>query len=380
MRDRHTVHGFIPPFIFRHLAKSGKKGVSAWAEAQLHVGGYIRAERASASPKSTISGFVGAASPPQGGSLSQMVGGIPPRKFRLVHDARNLPQLPGALIRKEATGPVNDPHVDEAYEFMGDTFDFFHELFGRDSLDDAGMRLVASVRAAERGHDGRPVPVSGAFWKGEQAIFGEGDGRIFQRLTRSLDVVAHELVHGIQCLLPKENRLTPYGQSGALQEHFCDVFGALVRQWKNHKVGTPERGDERWLLGREVLMPSRTRRAIRDMKNPGTAFEDDEMGPDNQVKHVDDLYVGHDDQGGIHINSGIPNRAFVLAAEAIGGDPWAVPGRIWYRALHQLRGHSRFSDCARQTILEAQTFDRATVAKVRNAWKEVGVTVPKRGS
>jgi Zn-dependent metalloprotease len=270
-------------------------------------------------------------------------------------------------VRSEGEKKTADPAVNEAYDFSGDTFDFFYSLFGRNSLDDAGMSLISSVHVGEA--DGRGYqPMSNAFWDGSQMAYGDGDGAVFRRFTRSLDVVAHELTHGVQAFT---SNLLYRGQSGALNEHFADVFGVLVRQWR-----AGESADKAsWLVGSEVLVPAPTRRAIRDMEHPGTAFTDDPaLGSDPQPDHMKKLYTVPSDSGGVHINSGIPNRAFVLAAQALGGPAWEQAGRVWYEAMLQISRTSQFADLARITAqIAGDTLGAAAKKAVKAAWKKVGL-------
>jgi Zn-dependent metalloprotease len=258
--------------------------------------------------------------------------------------------------------------VNEAYDFSGDTFDFYLERFGRNSLDDAGMTLTSSVHVGEADGSDRHQPMNNAFWDGSQMAYGDGDGVVFQCFTKSLDVVAHELTHGVQSFA---SNLLYRGQSGALNEHFSDVFGVLVRQWRRGE--TAEKAN--WLVGREVLVPAATRRGIRDMEHPGTAYRDDPvLGSDPQPDHMNRLYEGAADSGGVHINSGIPNRAFVLLAQSLGGPAWETPGEIWYDAMLQLSRTSRFADLARITAQVAgDRFGAAARKAVRAAWKKVGL-------
>lgn len=290
------------------------------------------------------------------------------RRHRLVYDAKKKDRLPGRLVRSEGQKPRRDVAVNEAYDHSGSTFDFFHELFGRNSLDDAGMSLISSVHVGEVDDRGRYVPMDNAYWDGSQMAYGDGDGVVFTRFTRSLDVVGHELTHGVQAFT---SNLVYRGQSGALNEHFSDVFGVLVRQWKEGV--SVEKAN--WLVGADVLMPAATRRAIRDMEHPGTAFVDDPvLGTDPQPAHMDAIYTGAADRGGVHINSGIPNRAFVLAAQAIGGKSWETAGRIWYDAMLQLSRSSDFKECARITAqVASDRFGAAERKAVAAAWKKVGV-------
>jgi len=122
-------------------------------------------------------------------------------------------------------------------------------------------------------------------------------------------------------------------------------------------------------------VPAKTRRGIRDMEHPGTAYENDPaLGSDPQPDHMKRIYTGPSDSGGVHINSGIPNRAFVLAAQAIGGPAWETAGRIWYDALLQLSRTSQFADMAKLTVqIAGDAFDAATKKAVKAAWKKVGL-------
>lgn len=289
-------------------------------------------------------------------------------KHRLVYDAGGSDQLPGVLRRSEGGGAVNDKAVDEAYDGAGLTYDFYSTLFNRNSLDDNGMALVSSVHVGEL-QRGVLKPMSNAYWNGEQMAYGDGDGRVFAPFTRSLDVIAHELSHGVVSFT---SNLIYRGQSGALNEHFADVFGILVRKWTNANA---KREDRDWLIGRELwATPGPDRRGIRDMENPGTAYDIERVGKDLQPGHMDNYYHGPDDNFGVHRNSGIANRAFVIAAKAIGGDPWNIPGRIWYDTMIQLTAGSQFVDAKRVSAQVANDKFGATIATVvKDAWETVGV-------
>jgi len=224
------------------------------------------------------------------------------------------------------------------------------------------------VHVGEADGGDRFQPMNNAFWDGSQMAYGDGDGQVFQCFTRSLDVVGHELTHGVQSFT---SNLLYRGQSGALNEHFSDVFGILVRQWRRKESAT----EASWLIGREVLVPAPTRRGIRDMEHPGTAYRDDPaLGTDPQPDHMSKLYVGPADSGGVHINSGIPNRAFVLVAQALGRPAWETAGTIWYESMLQLSRTSQFADLAKITAqIAGDRFDAATKKTVRAAWKKVGL-------
>lgn len=286
-------------------------------------------------------------------------------KRRVIYDAEGRPELPGKLVRSETGKASADVAVNEAFDHSGDTYDFFAKVFGRNSLDGEGMKLVSSVHVGDE--DGEPL--TNAFWNGEQMAYGDGDGRVFQRFTRSLDVVAHELTHGVVSFT---SNLFYQGQSGALNEHFADVFGVLARQWRR---GEPA-SEASWLVGEDILVPAPTRRGIRDMLEPGKAFVSDPyLGTDPQPAHVKDYYTGRLDRGGVHINSGIPNRAFALAATAIGGRAWEVAGRIWYDTMLRLSSLASFLDCARATLGVARLHGQAAQTAVRQGWAQVGIAV-----
>jgi len=291
------------------------------------------------------------------------------KKNRLLYDSRQTDQLPGKLVRSEGEAKVSDPAVNEAYDGAGETYDFYYKLFDRNSLDDNGMTLTSSVHVAEVDDNGQLVTMNNAFWNGEQMAYGDGDGQMFQRFTRSLDVIGHELTHGVVSFT---SNLEYRAQSGALNEHFADVFGILVRQWKNGETVAKAN----WVVGAEVLVPAPTRRGIRDMENPGTAYMNDpDLGTDPQPSTMAKLYTGPRDRQGVHINSGIPNRAFVLTAKALGGKAWEVAGRIWYDTLLQLTPTSQFIDCAKVSVQVATTKGAAAKKAVKAAWKKVGITV-----
>ena len=351
-RCRHPVQCIVPPYMVEQMARCPDDRIREGALAALAHGAAVRAVRSFAQRVPALM-----ASPSPTG-----------RRHRLVYDARKKDSLPGKLVRSEGDAKVADTAVNEAYDFSGDTFDFYLERFGRNSLDDAGMSLISSVHVGEADGGDRYQPMNNAFWDGSQMAYGDGDGVVFQCFTKSLDVVAHELTHGVQSFA---SNLLYRGQSGALNEHFSDVFGVLVRQWK--RGGPAEKAS--WLVGRDVLVAAATRRGIRDMEHPGTAYRDDPvLGSDPQPDHMDRLYEGAADSGGVHINSGIPNRAFVLVAQALGGPAWETPGAIWYDAMLQLSRTSRFADLARITAQVAgDRFGAAARKAVKAAWKKVGL-------
>ena len=351
MCQRDPIQCIIPPYITERLLRSDDPAVRARAEANLLAAATLRAAREREQRSPTLI----APRSPKGG------------KHRVLYDAGGHDRLPGTLVRSESQPEVADPAVNEAFDHAGSTYDFYNSVFRRDSLDGNGMTLVGTVHVGESDGRGGFVSLDNAFWDGKQMAYGDGDDLIFQRFTRSLDVVGHELTHGVQSFT---SNLEYEGQSGALNEHFADVFGMLVRQWKNRE--TAAQSD--WLIGKEVLVSAPTRRAIRDMQHPGTAFMSDPyLGTDPQPEHMSKLYEGHSDNGGVHINSGIPNRAFVLAARALGGNAWDVAGRIWYDTMLRLPKRAQFQECAELSVEVASAVGADAARAVSKAWVNVGV-------
>jgi len=286
----------------------------------------------------------------------------PGTKHRTIFDAQTGTTLPGTKVRDEGDAPSSDVAVNEAYDYSGDTYDFYQQVFNRNSVDDHGLTLKSTVHY-DVGYDN-------AFWNGEQMIYGDGDGEYFQRFTICLDVIGHELTHGVT---QNEAQLTYQGQPGALNESVSDVFGSLVKQWVNNQ--TADQAD--WLIGAGLFTNAVQGRALRSMAAPGTAYDDPNIGKDPQPDNMADYVNTDQDNGGVHINSGIPNRAFYLAATAIGGYAWQKAGLIWYRTLTgSLNPNADFQTMANATTTVAGAIfgqDSNEQKAVRDAWTTVGV-------
>jgi Zn-dependent metalloprotease len=284
---------------------------------------------------------------------------------RSIYDAGHTQDLPGTEKRTEGQAASGDSEVDTSYDWLGVTFDFYLKNFQRNSIDGAGLGLVSSV------HYGRDY--DNAFWDGKQMVYGDGDGHLFVEFTKSLDVTGHELTHGVTQYTAN---LDYQGQSGALNESVSDVFGVQIKQY--HLDQTADQAD--WLIGADVLGPDVQGVALRSMKAPGTAYDDDQLGKDPQPGTMADYVNTTDDNGGVHINSGIPNRAFYLAATGIGGYSWEKAGKIWYAALTggSLASSADFAAFAGATIDTARDLygdSSDEVNAVRGAWDGVGVSV-----
>jgi Zn-dependent metalloprotease len=344
-----AVRFFIPPYILNALTRAANAAIRRAAIESIIASSAMRARRDAL-----------ACLP-----LMAIVPSARQAKERRIYDMRHaMHPLPGAPAWREGgKKPLKAGAVREAGENLGLTYDFFKTQFGRNSLDGEGQALIASV------HYGKGY--NNAFWNGEQMVFGDGDGKIFTRFTRSLDVVAHELSHGV---VAHTCNLEYYGEPGALNEHFADVFGVLTEQWSLGQ--TADKAS--WLVGSEILGPQAAIKAIRTFKGQKAFAGDPIFGTDPQPKHMKDFYDGADDDGGVHINSGIPNHAFFLAASALGGKTWETVGPVWYGALSALGRTSRFKDAVRTTLEIAKRFygpKSREAAAVKAGWKGVGLRV-----
>jgi len=288
-------------------------------------------------------------------------------KDRDVYDADHggFNDLPGSLVRSEGDPPSGDDAVNEAYDGAEATYSFYKDAFGRDSIDGSGLSLISCV------HFGNDF--DNAFWDGGEMVYGDGSGQLFVvgSLTKTIDVIGHELTHGVTQYTAG---LQYHVQSGALNESFSDVFGSLVKQ---HSLGqTAEEAD--WLIGAGMLVPAIGGKALRSMSDPGSAFNGDpQPGHMDDYKNLPDDDDPQNDNGGVHINSGIPNRAFYLVATAIGGKAWEAPGQIWYQTLTERLGpNSDFREAAEATLEAAGDLFGSggnEAQAVQKAWEEVGV-------
>jgi Zn-dependent metalloprotease len=278
-------------------------------------------------------------------------------------------------MRKEGDLPVSDVAVNEAYDGAGATYDLYLDSYQRDSIDDRGMAINSSVHY-QVGYDN-------AFWNGQQMVYGDGDEdlpesqRLFNRFTIAVDVIGHELTHGVT---QYEANLVYSYQSGALNESMSDVFGSLVKQ---RLLGqTADQAD--WIIGEGLFTPNVHGVGIRSMKAPGTAYDDPVLGKDPQPANMSGYVNTTSDNGGVHINSGIPNHAFYVTAVEIGGNAWEKAGMIWYVTLRdKLSSTSDFQAAAQLTYETAADLYGANSLEqnaVMKGWSEVGIDVSGGGS
>lgn len=282
-------------------------------------------------------------------------------KDRRTYTAQNTTNLPGRLLVREGER-AKDPVAQAAQDNAGKVYDYYFKNFERDSLDGQGIPIVSTVH-----YGSDPEDAENAAWIGElqQIIYGDG-GRIFKPLAYSLDVVGHELTHGV---VDNTSQLIYESQSGALNESYADVFGALI-EGKN------------WIMGEDIIksppFPLPYLRSLEDPNAEGNYDPNNPLGGVGQPANMDqyaNLPVSRRyDNGGVHINSGVPNHAAYLVAQALGNDKMQ---RIYYRTMTQyLSPDSDFGDAARATVRAAQELYGATeVAAVTQAFGQVGIQV-----
>jgi Zn-dependent metalloprotease len=335
--------GYVPPFVLENLAKAGID------EARISVHGSDQSREKRETKPIAMEIFAGITAVPPGTASRQ------------VYDCQNQWNQRVKLVRSEGDPVTADDSVTHAYDFAGKVRQYYKQVLNRNSIDNLGLNLILDV------HYG--VKYMNAFWDGDEMTFGDGDGAIFVDFTKSLDVVAHELTHGVT---QYNANLQYYSQSGALNESFSDVFGTAITQWANGE--TAQTAD--WLIGDEIMGPSLYGEALRSMREPGTAYDNPLLGKDPQPAHMKDYYTGTADNQGVHINSGIPNKAFYLASMDMGTD---IAALIWYTALQKLWPTAKFNDAvavmaeSARLLVKAGQIHPGAPQKVRAAFKAVGL-------
>lgn len=355
---RHPINCIVPPHMLEGIATNGTEAQRLLAISTIKASAQMRGQRRA------LSDFTGAV------SRFSAVGG----KERIVYDAKNGTSLPGTPVRNEGGPASSDMAVNEAYDGSGATYDLYKDIFNRNSIDGNGMRLDSTVHY-KKGYDN-------AFWDGEQMVYGDGDEnlpvdeRLFNRFTIAIDIIGHELTHGVTQF---EAKLVYSQQPGALNESMSDVFGSLVKQRQLSQTAS----EADWIIGGGLFTENVNGIGIRTMKEPGTAYDDPVLGRDPQPGHMKDYVNTASDNGGVHINSGIPNHAFYFIALELGGYAWEKAGQIWYVTLKdKLSANSNFQDCANFTYqVAADLFGSGSLEQqaVKKGWADVGIDATVTG-
>jgi Zn-dependent metalloprotease len=344
--EHRCLSAFIPPYVLDNMAKAGIEE----AKSTIQQSQSFRENRAETSKRM--------------GLETGLLGGVAPtsRAYVQVYDSENTQKFQNKLVRGQGSGPTTDTTVNLAYDYVSNDRECLkNKIIDRNSIDNNGMDLICNV------HYG--VKYNNAFWDGKQITLGDGDGVYFTNFAKSLDVVAHELGHGV---VQYTANFEYHDQPGALNEHFADVFGTVVTQLVEKQ--TAKKAD--WLIGDEIMGPDLYGEALRSMSEPGTAYDNSLLGKDPQPAHMKDIYTGTGDNGGVHINSGIMNKAFYLTAIELGTNQAAL---IWYNALQNLWPTAIFKEAVGEIVKAARilaknnTVDKEATQRVRTSFREVGL-------
>lgn len=258
--------------------------------------------------------------------------------------------FPGTLLT-DSDNVWTDGAAVDAHAYAAKVYDYYLTKFNRNSLDGRGFQLRSTV------HYGNAYNNAG--WNGVGMLYGDGDGVTFRPLSGDPDVVGHELTHGVTEFTADLNYVN---ESGALNEAFSDIIGNDIQR-------------ANWLIGDDVYTPNIPGDALRSMSNP-TLY--------NQPDHYSNRYRGSSDNGGVHINSGIINKAYYLTAAGGTFSGVTVPGigrddavKIYYNALvYYLTPTSNFSAARTALVQSARDLYGANSAQARSvalAFDAVGV-------
>jgi vibriolysin len=284
-------------------------------------------------------------------------------KNREMHNLNHGTSLPGPLARTEGAAPSSDVIVNDNYDRLGTTYDCYFSLFGRDSYNGAGVKMISSVHYSNN--------YVNAYWDGVQMVYGDGDGVDASNLAQSMDVTAHELTHAVT---ENESNLIYSGESGGLNEAMSDIFGNTCEWFRDGKVVSANT----WKVGEDIWTPGTAGDALRYMNDPpldGGSL--DYWTP--SAGNVD-----------VHYSSGIANLAFYLLSQGglhpraksainVAGIGIDKASQIFYRANRDILTAS--SDFAAAKLATEQAaaqlgYTAAEIASVTAAWQAVGVGIP----
>jgi Zn-dependent metalloprotease len=284
------------------------------------------------------------------------------------------------IVGTEASPPASDPVAMGAFDNTGLTYDCYQTLFGRDSYDDAGSKLTSIVHVVFQTQQG--TTGNNAAWTGNRMVYGDGDGQLMSPLANSLDVTAHELTHGVTSSTAK---LAYQNESGALNEGMSDIMAAVCEAWRDGAVSA-----DTWLVGEDIFTPATAGDALRYMANPtaDAALYPPQIGGSRD--YYPERYQGQEDNGGVHLNSGIPNLAFQLLVAGgthprqkttfpVTGIGITKAGAIFQRALTEgyFTSTTNLAQARAQTEMVAtQLYPGNTATAVGFAWAAVGVGQP----
>lgn len=261
-----------------------------------------------------------------------------------------------------------DPAAVSAHINADKVFDYYQKTFKRNSLDDKGMKIISTVHIGDKWNN--------AAWNGKQMLYGDGDGKNMISLSGGLDVIGHEMTHGV---ISNTADLEYEGESGALNESMADIMGSFIEN---------KTDDGLWLMGEDIYTPDKAGDGLRSLSDPASIYIGGYTESGYYPDHYDQRYLGTADNGGVHINSSINNKAAYLITA--GGTHYGVnvngigkskAEKIFYRALTlYLTSSSDFSQmrqavtqAARDLYPDKNGQPSPEVQAVSNAYDAVGV-------
>ncbi|MEO6503773.1 MAG: M4 family metallopeptidase [Jatrophihabitantaceae bacterium] len=315
---------FVPPHILDNLARNHARISAEPSSAQRSavVSNQIRRLR-----RNVATALVGPAEEASGAAEGLRAGLQMPQPGtagRLIYDDQNQWNTDVQPVRGEADAAVPGENAAAAYDNLGLVREYYRDKLGRNSIDNAGLNLIANINYG--------LDYNNAFWDGMRMVFGNGDGVVFRDLTGDLDVPAHELTHGVTQYTAGLNYTND--QTGALNESFSDMFGTAIDAWANQL----DAHTHNWLIGEDIMGEDLYGEALRNMAEPGTAYDDPILGRDPQPRDMSGYFDADP-----HLMSGIPNRWFYLICREIGMDAGA---KIMYQTLQNLWPTAVFHDAA----------------------------------
>src|ERR1700733_7958049 len=281
---------------------------------------------------------------------------------RFIYDCAQSYNLPGTKARFEDDKAGSDAVVNDCYDFMGQYRDFLKQTVGRNGLIGTGDDFIGSV------HYGQGY--NNAYSNGKSMVFGDGDGNIFVRFVL-LGIIGHEDFHTVQS---NESDLEYQGEPGMNNEAGADISGASTQMW----AGKIKSRDFSWLVGEGAFGPTIKGRGLRDMLNPGNAYDDPQLGKDPQPAKYSQLVPYDYDNGGVHIGSGITNSAFARFCIAVDGYAFEGPWQVFYNTYCGKLKDASNTDLhalAQRSVEVCSAQLPKHTDKLVQAWKEVEVAV-----
>ena len=272
-----------------------------------------------------------------------------------VYNCHTSQTLPGTPV--PAPGKSTDKTIQRAFTETTQVAVFYKKIFGRNSIDNAGMTMMSSV------HFG--VRYNNAQWTGSQMLYGDGDGKLFIDFTKGNDVIGHELTHGVT---QHSLQLAYKNDAGGLNESLSDCFGSMFRQWEaNQTVNAAD-----WLIGADIVGPSAKAKGYKSLRNMANPADTHCLAP--QPTQYSQITPGMDP----HYSSGPPNLAFCVACKTLGGKSWEHIGQIWYGSMTQFGPKPNmtipeFANRTRQVAVQMFASLPAVAAAVHAGWKAIGL-------